>query len=165
MNISIEDAARIALIGAGATAAMDMWLAVLGRLGVPTLNLALIGRWVGHWPRGVFLHQSIGKAAPVKGELALGWVTHYATGVAFAAILVVIVGMEWSRNPSLAPALGLGLATVAAPWFLMQPAMGAGIASSKTPAPARNRARSIANHTVFGLGLYLSAHLLAWIWR
>ncbi|GAB3657982.1 DUF2938 domain-containing protein [Ramlibacter alkalitolerans] len=165
MNLTIEHVARTALIGVGATAAMDLWLALLGRLGVATLDFALLGRWVGHWPRGVFLHASIGKAAPVRGELALGWLTHYASGVAFAAVLVALFGLEWTRTPSLVPALAVGLATVAAPWLLMQPAMGAGIAASKTPAPARNRARSLANHAVFGLGLYLSALLLAWISR
>lgn len=163
MNFSIEDVARVALIGAGATAAMDLWLALLGRLGIPTLDFAMIGRWVGHWPRGVFVHEAIGKAAPVTGEFALGCLTHYATGVAFAAVLVAGFGMEWTRGPTLMPALGVGLATVAAPWLLMQPAMGAGLASSKTPTPAKNRARSLANHAVFGLGLYLSALLLAWI--
>jgi hypothetical protein len=68
-------------------------------------------------------------------ELAFGWVLHYATGLAFAALLVAIVGMHWTREPTLAPAIVVGLATVAAPWLLMQPAMGAGIASSKTPSP------------------------------
>ncbi|MEJ8834823.1 DUF2938 family protein [Ramlibacter sp. AN1133] len=165
MNITIEDAARVALIGVGATAAMDLWLALLRLLGVPTLDFAMIGRWVGHWRRGAILHGAIGKAAPVKGELALGWLVHYATGVAFAALLVAIFGVAWTRTPTLMPALGVGVATVAAPWLLMQPAMGAGIASSKTAAPARNRARSLANHAVFGLGLYLSALLLAWISR
>ena len=52
-------------------------------------------------------------------------------------------------------------ATVAAPWLVMQPAMGAGIASRRTPTPGRNRARSLANHLVFGLGLYLAAALTA----
>ncbi|HET8746976.1 MAG TPA: DUF2938 domain-containing protein [Ramlibacter sp.] len=165
MNITIEDFARIGLIGIGATAVMDLWQAVLGRLGVPTLNFALIGRWVGHWRHGVVMHRAIGKAAPVRGELALGWVTHYATGVAFASLLIAVFGVEWTRSPTLAPALGVGIATVAAPWLLMQPAMGAGIASSKTPSPARSRARSIANHAVFGLGLYLSALPLAGVVR
>ena len=165
MDIPFEDIARIALIGAGATAAMDLWLALLGRLGVPTLDFAMIGRWVGHWRHGVFMHQAIRQAAPVEGELALGWLTHYATGIAFAAVLVAVSGIEWTRSPTLLPALGVGVATVVAPWLVMQPAMGAGIASSKTPAPAVNRARSLANHAVFGLGLYLSALLLAWISR
>ncbi len=51
-------------------------------------------------------------------------------------------------------------ATVSAPLFVMQPAMGAGFAASRTPTPVRNVIRSIANHTVFGLGLYLAATAL-----
>ena len=151
---------RVALIGIGATAIMDIWLLLLQRLGVPTLNFAMIGRWAGHWPSGVWRHAAIADAAPVKWELPLGWLVHYATGVAFAALLVGIVGTQWVHSPTLLPATGLGLATIAAPWLLMQPAMGAGIASSKTQSPAKNRARSLVNHTVFGLGLYLAALLV-----
>lgn len=165
MDASLETAARILLIGCGATAVMDVWLLLLQRLGVPTLNFAMIGRWVGHWRHGVFSHPAIAKAAPVQGELALGWLVHYATGVAFAALLVAVEGTGWLRGPSPLPAVAVGMATVAAPWLVMQPAMGAGVAASKTPTPARNRARSLANHTVFGLGLYLAAALTAWISR
>jgi hypothetical protein len=75
-------------------------------------------------------------------------------------VLVALFGVEWTRGPTLLPALAVGLATVAAPWLVMQPAMGAGIAASKTPTPAMNRARSLANHAVFGIGLYLCALLL-----
>ncbi len=157
--------ARIAAIGIGATAIMDVWLMLLQRLGVPTLNFAMIGRWAGHWRRGVLRHDAIAKAAPVKGELALGWLMHYASGVAFAALLVGIFGVAWAQSPTVTPALCVGIATVAVPWLLMQPAMGAGIASSRTPSPAKNRARSLANHAVFGLGLYLAALLVAWISR
>lgn len=165
MDLSTQDLARVAVIGIGATAAMDLWLLLLARLGIPALNFAMIGRWVGHWRRGVFRHAAIARAAPVRGELALGWLVHYATGVAFAALLVAVVGIRWLQSPTALPALGVGVATVAAPWLLMQPAMGAGIASSRTPSPAKNRARSLANHAVFGLGLYLSALFVAWISR
>jgi len=165
MNTLTEDIARVALIGIGATATMDIWLLLLQRLGMPTLNFAMIGRWVGHWRRGVWRHDAIAKAAPVKGELALGWLVHYATGVTFAALLVGVIGIQWARTPTALPALGVGVATVAAPWLLMQPAMGAGIAASKTASPAKNRARSLANHAVFGLGLYVAALLVAWISR
>lgn len=165
MDLTLQDLLRAALAGAGATAVMDLWLLLLARLGVPVLDLALAGRWVGHWPRGVFAHAAIAKAAPVKGEHVLGWAFHYATGVAFAILLALFAGPGWLRSPTVLPALGLGVATVAAPWLLMQPAMGAGIASSKTPAPARNRARNLANHAVFGLGLYLSSLLTAWLFR
>ena len=165
MNTLTSHTAHILLIGVGATAVMDAWLLLLQRLGVPTLNFAMIGRWVGHWRRGTWRHDAIAKAAPVRGELALGWLLHYATGIAFAGVLAGIAGRHWLRQPKLLPALGLGLATVAAPWLVMQPAMGAGIASSRTPAPAKNRLRSLANHGIFGLGLYLAAVAIAWISR
>ncbi len=169
MNTWTTGAAQTVLVGAGATAVMDIWLLLLQRLGVPTLNFTMIGRWAGHWRHGTWKHNAIAKAAPVQGELALGWLLHYATGVAFAGLLVGIAGLPWLTNPTLLPALGVGIATVAAPWLVMQPAMGAGIASSRTPAPAKNRLRSLVNHSVFGFGLYLAADLagvlIAWISR
>ena len=144
-------------IGAGATLVMDAWLLLLQRLGVPTLSFAFIGRWVGHLLRGQLRHAAIGKAAPIRGELALGWLVHYATGIVFAAALLAFAGLTWAQHPTLLPALALGVATVAVPLLLIQPAMGAGIASRNTPTPLKNCLRSLANHSVFGLGLYLAA--------
>lgn len=160
-----QDILRVAFIGIGATAAMDLWLLLLKRLGVPTLNFALMGRWVGHLAHGRWMHDAIAKSPPIPGELAWGWIFHYAAGIAFAGLLVGVHGMDWADNPSWLPALSVGLATLAAPLFVMQPAMGAGIASSRTAAPLRNIARSVANHTVFGAGLYLAAAALAWTGR
>lgn len=153
------------LIGIGATAVMDAWLVLLKRLGVPTLNFAFIGRWVGHLFKGQFAHAAISKAAPIPGELAWGWITHYAVGVAFAGVLIAIHGADWAHNPTLLPALAVGACTVAAPLLVMQPAMGSGFAASRTPTPLKNCLRSLANHTVFGLGLYLSALAIALISR
>ena len=84
----LQDFSQIALIGVGATAVMDIWLLLLNRLGVPTLNFAFIGRWVGHLARGRFSHLAIAKASPIPAEVPLGWMTHYATGIAFAGLLV-----------------------------------------------------------------------------
>ena len=157
---TLEDMTQLALIGIGATAFMDAWLSLLKRLGVPVLNFAMIGRWAGHLVRGRFVHAAIAKSPPIPGELALGWLTHYAVGIAFAGGLVAAQGAGWMRNPSLCPAVLAGLLTVAAPLFVMQPAMGAGFAASRTPTPLKNCLRSVVNHTVFGLGLYLSALVL-----
>jgi hypothetical protein len=55
----------------------------------------------------------------------------------------------------------VGLGTIAAPWLVMQPAMGAGIAASKTPNPTAARLRNLATHTAYGLGLYASALVLS----
>jgi hypothetical protein len=152
---------HIALVGIGATAVMDAWLQLLARLGVPTTSFALVGRWVGHLPRGRFVHAAISKAEPVEFELGLGWLTHYLIGIAYAGLLVAVQGAAWLDQPTWLPALIVGGVTVAAPWFVMQPAMGAGFAATKTPAPLKNGLRTVANHAVFGSGLYLAAAALA----
>lgn len=152
-----QDLIAAVFIGIGATAVLDLWLAALKRLGVPTGSFALIGRWVAHMARGKFSHAAIAKAEPVNIELAIGWVTHYAVGIAFAAVLVALQGSGWVQQPTFVPAFLTGVATVAMPLFVMQPAMGSGFAASKTPTPLRNCARSVANHAVFGIGLYLAA--------
>jgi hypothetical protein len=158
--IPFELLPQVALVGAGAAVLMDFGLWLQGRL-----DFGPIGRWVGHMAHGRFAHEAIAKAAPVRGEQALGWAVHYATGIAFAALLVVLAGPGWLAAPSLAPALAVGVGTVAAPLFVMQPAMGAGVAASRTPTPWRNRLRSLFNHAVFGAGLYLAALALHWALR
>ncbi len=157
----MEYVIRSIVIGAGATLTIDVWAALLRRFGIASLNFALLGRWVGHLPRGRFVHDSIARAAPIAGERALGWATHYAIGVSFAGALIAIVGLKWARAPTLLPALILGVVTVAAPLLVLQPALGAGVASRRTPAPLFNSLKSLATHTVFGLGLYLTARAIA----
>lgn len=157
MNDKLEFVVRAVLLGAGATAVMDVWGATLRQLGVKTLDFALLGRWLGHVPRGQWFHQSIARATPVSGELLLGWAAHYTIGITFASLLLAMYGLEWARNPTLWPALVVGLLTVAAPLLILQPALGAGAFSSNTPTPLFNSLKSVATHAVFGLGLYLSA--------
>jgi hypothetical protein len=144
---------------------MDVWLMFLKRQGVPTLDFGLIGRWVGHLLRGQIVHASIRQSPRISGEHVWGWLTHYAIGIAFAALLVLVQGLAWTQNPSLLPAIAVGMSTVVAPLFVMQPAMGSGFAASRTPTPLRNCLRSLVNHTVFGLGLYASAMLVALVAR
>lgn len=153
-------------IGAGATAVLDLWAWFLQRVArVPAPDWALLGRWIGHFPRGRFAHASIVAAARVAGERALGWIAHYAIGIFYAAVLLWLCGPEWANRPRPGPALLLALATLAFPFFMMQPAFGFGIAASKTPNPTQARLRSLLTHTVFGLGLYASAWLLAFASR
>jgi hypothetical protein len=152
---------QITLIGVGATALMDVWLRLLSLLGVPTTSFAMVGRWVGHFAHGRFAHAAISKADPIPGELGLGWLTHYAVGIGYAALLVALQGTAWLERPTPLPALVFGVVTVAAPWFVMQPAMGAGVLALKTPTPLQNGLRSLANHAVFGAGLYIAAAGLA----
>ena len=143
------------VIGAGATAVTDLWAIVRKRLlGIPPPDYGLVGRWLAYLPRGRFRHDPIAATAPVPGERLIGWIGHYLIGIAFAALLLAIWGLEWARHPTIVPALVVGIGTVAAPFLLMQPGMGAGIAASRTPRPAAARLQSIVTHGIFGLGLY-----------
>ncbi|ROM53210.1 hypothetical protein BK649_11525 [Pseudomonas canadensis] len=159
--LSMAEGVRLVLVGVGATVVMDVWSLLLKTLGVATLDYAMVGRWAGHLGRGTFAHASIGKATPVRGEASLGWMIHYAVGIAFAALLVGLYGVQWLHVPTGWPALIVGTVTVVIPYFVLQPAMGAGVAASRTATPWRNRLRSLVSHGVFGGGLYLSAATLA----
>jgi hypothetical protein len=150
------------IIGAGATAAMDLWGVIRKRLlGFPTPNYALVGRWLALMPRGRFRHESIAAAPSVRHERLIGWTAHYLIGIVFAGLLLGVYGITWIDAPTIVPALLIGVGTVAAPFLLMQPGMGAGIAASRTPHPAAARVQSLITHAVFGVGLYGAA----WIAR
>ncbi len=152
------------LLGGLATAVMDVGSLLLHRFaGTPLPNYTLVGRWIGHMPAGRLRHAAIAAAPAVRGERALGWAVHYLTGVVFAGLLLALVGPGWLRAPTFAPAMLVGLATVAAPFLLMQPCMGAGIAARRMPDPATARRRSLINHGLFGLGLYVAGHAVRWL--
>jgi hypothetical protein len=147
--------------GIGATMVMDVWGVVRKPLfGWPAADYSMVGRWLGHMTYGTFRHDRIAAAAPIAGERVIGWTVHYATGVLFATGLIWIVGSEWLRQPTLVPALAFGIATVAAPFLLMQPGMGAGAAASRTPKPWSARLQSLITHAVFGVGLWAAGWAL-----
>jgi len=152
------DLARAVVVGIGATLFMDLWNLLLKHaFGVPSLDFCLLGRWLAHLPGGTFRHARIGAAPPMRFECAIGWLAHYSIGIAFAVTFVALASPAWLDRPTLPPALGFGLVTVVFPLFVLQPALGLGVASSRTPHPARARLKSLATHAAFGLGLYLAA--------
>lgn len=149
------------VIGVGATLVMDFW-GILRKqfFGIPPANYGLVGRWLGYMPKGRFVHDSIGKMPAIPGENVIGWTAHYLIGIAFAVLLVSIGGTEWLQHPTPVLALVVGVGTVAAPFLLMQPGMGAGIAASRMPNPWASRLQSLITHTIFGSGLYISGWVL-----
>jgi hypothetical protein len=156
----MDDFVNAALVGTGATAVMDLWGILRQRLfRIPNMNYGLVGRWLAWMARGRFRHERIAATPAVTGERVIGWAAHYATGVAFAGLLVALYGPQ----PTLASALMVGIGTVAAPFLVMQPAMGAGIAASRTPRPNAARLQSLVTHAVFGFGLYAAALFLNFV--
>lgn len=156
MNKDLQFVTCAVFIGVGATL-IDLWALVRRRFfGIPSLDLKLPGHWFGHMLRGRFVHDTIAKADPVRGEAIIGLATPYGIGCVFAALLLAC-GLDWAHRPTPIPPLIVGLGTVVGPFFLMQPCLGAGIAGSRTPNPNLTRIRSVLTHVVYGVGLYVSA--------
>lgn len=160
MNNSILYFLSPIFIGIGATLIFDLWgLFLKYAFQVTSSNLCLVGRWLLYMPDGIFRHSNINSAPQKSTECTVGWVAHYLTGIVFASIFLAMVGNRWIQRPALIPALLFGVITVSAPFFIMQPAFGLGVAASKTPNPVQARLRSLMNHIVFGFGLYIFGSL------
>ena len=146
MRIGFGELVQASAVGIGATITMDAVAEVLRRTrGVRSLDYAMVGRWIGHMRNGKFAHTSIMHAEPVPHEKEIGWVAHYAIGTGFA--------VAW------------GVGTVAAPWLIMQPGFGMGVAASKIPNPAQARMGSLRAHASYGAGLWLSGRIVRTIVR
>ncbi len=164
--MGIENAHILATvaIGLGATLVMDLWALFLRRaFGVSSLNYCLVGRWLHHMPEGTFRHTNIAAAPKKSAECVTGWIAHYLIGIAFAFMLVAATLGRWLENPTLLPALGMGVSTVLFPFLIMQPSLGLGVAASRTPSPTRTRLKSLMSHSVFGVGLYFSAFPVSYL--
>jgi hypothetical protein len=152
------------LMGLGATLLFDLWALFLRHaFRVAPSNMCLVGRWLRTMPEGIFKHLDIGSAPPKSAECAVGWIAHYLIGVTFAAAFLIFAGTGWLQRPTPLPAIGFGVITVLAPFLILQPALGFGLAASRTSNPPRARLRSLMNHTVFGVGLYLFGVLAGWL--
>jgi len=152
---------RGVVIGMGATILMDIWAVILWKaFGQGAPNWAPVGRWFWHLQHGKVFHDNIGDAEPYRHEQALGWIGHYAVGILYGVILAVLMGSAWFAAPTFLPAWTLGIVTVGAGWFLLQPGLGIGWAASKTANPNQVRALNLVAHTVFAIGLWGTALLL-----
>lgn len=156
-----EFALRAVLIGAGATVVMDLWAVLLQRLfRVQPSNWAMVGGGLGTFRVGSSstTESRMPRPSVLSWRLAGSSTTHRHK---YGALLLGILGLGWARRPTLLPPLILSLVALVAPFFLLQPGMGFGVAGATTPNPNATRVRSALNHTVFGLGLYVSALLCA----
>jgi hypothetical protein len=156
MNL-IDAAIAAVVIGIGATAFMDAF-AWLQRyfFKIPSLNYALVGRWIIGLPEGQFFHDTILQSPPRRYERTVGWFFHYGIGVFFVLLMIAFMGANWYLSPSLGYPLVTGGLSLCAPFCIMQPAFGFGLAASKTPSPWVARQRSLFAHLSFGVGIYVA---------
>lgn len=152
----MDNTLKIVIIGVIATLAIDLWALVVKHVfKQQTMDWGLAGRWFAYMPRGVFIHKPIGKTSPVKYEKLIGWSSHYIVGIIYAWMYIVLMDEVFSRQPDLFTAITFGLATVLAPWLIMQPGMGMGMFARKAPNPGLKRLISLSVHAMFGVGLFV----------
>jgi hypothetical protein len=160
-TIVLQTALTPVWIGVFATATLDLWAMILNRvLNIPVTNWSYVGRWVSGLPSVVYRDEPIAAAPAVPYERTLGWLTHYFTGITYGAAYLFLLGAA-SREPSAYSAIMFGVATVFAPWLILQPGLGMGFFASHTSRPSITRALNIVSHSIFGLGLYSGWRVLA----
>jgi hypothetical protein len=150
------------LIGLGATLTLDLWgLFLKYAFKIPPSNICLVGRWLRYMPDGTFSHTNIVSTPRKRAECMVGWIAHYLIGITFTYVFIAIAGDPWLQRPTLIPAIVFGIITVLAPFYVMQPLFGLGLAASKTANPMQARLRSLMNHFAFGVGLYFFGWLVS----
>ncbi len=153
---------RAAVVGLGGTVAMDIWALIRAQFfGGSAPNWGPAGRWFAYLLRGRFLHEDIATTPAIPHEAALGWSAHYAIGIFYGFVVVAVAGRGWLAHPRFLPALIVGIVTVGAGWFILQPGLGLGWAAAKTARPWAVRAQNLIAHTVFALGMYATALVVA----
>ncbi len=164
MNNFIHQFLVAIFIGIGATFTFDIWGMLLKAVfKITPSNICLVGRWLRYMPEGIFKHNNINSTPSKNAECIVGWIAHYIIGISFAIVFVLLVGSKWIQDPTIMPAIIYGVATLIAPFCIMQPSFGFGLAASKTSNPTQARFRTLMNHTAFGIGLYVFALLLNYI--
>lgn len=147
---------HMVIAGVIATATLDLWQQVFRLVvGLPITNWGMIGRWVGHFEDGQFVHKDIGAAPPVPGENVLGWIVHYVVGVGYAVVYFGLMWFVFRTPPSLASALIFAALSVSVTWFVMEPILGAGVMASHVPGRFRVLAQDFTSHLSLGFGLFV----------
>ena len=149
---------NILLISIIATASTDLWSVVLHFGFGYKIDWHLEGRWLGHLLQGELIY-IIPQSAPIAHEELLGWIVHYIVGFLITSVYYFLVVLEFKKTPVWYTALIFTWAMMIFPFFILQPAMGMGIASTFAPNPWLNRLITFLAHTMFGLGLYLGCLL------
>lgn len=164
MNTTAIAMISVVLTGIGATLTFDLWgLFLKHAFKIPPSNICLVGRWLRYMPDGVFKHANIATTPRKSAECQVGWMAHYLIGIAFAFIFIAVIGTQWLEHPTLVSAVVFGVITTLAPFLIMQPAFGFGMAASRSANPGQARIRTVMNHIAFGFGLYLFGLLAHWL--
>lgn len=155
--ISLPLPLRILVTGlAGATAADIGRTIYQWATGFPPVNWSVTGRWFLMVLQGQPYVPDVGTAPSLPHELISGHVAYYAISVVFAGAYLTLLRLT-KREPSAWNGLLFGWVTMAFPFFVQMPLMGAGVMASATATPWLVIGRTLVHHSSFGLGLAIGA--------
>ena len=151
--------------GVLATITMDVAMVAAGRVGGSAftserLGVEVIGRWAADMARGRLPHGDITSEPARRGELGLGLLTHYVTGIALTQAFLLLP-RRGNGRPSLLAGTAFGIATAALPLVVMFPSMGYGWFGLRSGDAARLGRIMLLGHTAFGVGIGLWAQRFA----
>jgi hypothetical protein len=160
MRVSHARAIRVpAGVPAGvlATLTMDAALVAASRVGGSAftsngLAPAVIGRWAADLVRGRWRHRDIRRAPARRGEVALGIVTHYVTGIILTQAFL-LVPRRGDGRPGFPAATAFGIASAGLPLLVLFPSLGYGWFGLRSGEAARLDRIMLLGHTAFGVGI------------
>jgi hypothetical protein len=119
-------------------------------------DVDVIGRWAADLLRGRCRHDDITSEPPRRGEVALGLLTHYGTGIILTQAFVLLP-RRGDRRPSFLGGTAFGIATAVLPLVILFPSMGYGWFGLRSGEAARIDRIMLVGHTAFGIGIGLWA--------
>jgi hypothetical protein len=145
------------LMGIFATFFMDYLAGILARrkLIYPFISPESIGRWFLYIFRGKLIHKDINQTPELKNEKLWCLISHYLIGIALAGVYLFLESIVPILQEQIWMPLMFGIATVLFPWFWLLPSIGLGFMASKSPNRSLIIRTNLANHTNFGLGLFI----------
>lgn len=151
------------IVGIGSTIALDLWTGFLALvIKIPATDWGVVGRWLLGIPRGSLVIDAADETPPSAGEKTLGWIFHYAIGIAYAAIVLILWGTGFIAAPTLLPIILVGLvASTMAGLLILFPGLGAGLFASKLPNQGVMIVYLLVAHSVFAAAQYGSALFVA----
>ena len=143
--------------GVLATVTMDVAMVAAGVLGgnaftSDRLGPDMIGRWAAGLLRGRWRRADISREPAQRGELALGLVTHYLTGVVLTQAFL-LVPRQWRGRRGLVAGTAYGVSTAVLPLLVMFPSMGYGWWGLRSGEAGRLLRVMLVGHVAFGVGI------------
>ena len=147
--------------GVLATITMDVAMVAASSLGGRAftsgrLDVDVIGRWAADLVRGRWRHDDIRSEPARRGELALGLLTHYGTGIILTQAFLLLP-RRGNGRPSFPGGTAFGIATSALPLLVLFPSLGYGWFGLRSGEAARLNRIMLLGHTAFGVGIGLWA--------